>query len=965
MRIRFQVRPSPAEAFPWECGDAQFQIGRASECKLRPQGDNSTLVSSRHAEVELTAAGAFLTDLKSTNGTFLNGNPVADRTALRVGDQIQFGHGGPKLEVLAIELPPSESAVPAPPIPPAMPAAGPAPLPPAVPIPIAASPAPPAVPATGRQRSFLVIAIGLAVLVLIAAAVAVAVRRPDRQVARLGNRERPPTLGGRIAESTPFGLPEVTLGPKPLATPRPTLPKPERKPEPPKPEPPKAIKIDEKPWMSADLVLINTGPQGTVQQAVAIEQLGEPPAYKVLAKLEDEAAARAAEVAWQSGVSIIADDQTLTRKVFGKVEPGGISGKEETDSLNRKWHDYHIVPPRATLVVFNDLKQVRTCVGYLAPAREFDPAKGEELWFRDVKAKEPALFERQYLQAGTFRKGVSDEVLRKLPGVDFLDYCVHHLASALTTPPDKRAALKIYVVGDVTRIALPENRSDMFRLHPIAAPRGDELRMRSESDRLIRESERVASELRARLNALGVPVAEWSKEMAFGSYDTDFRRPDFKQAHDANLLGVSHVLIFRVRTPQTRGMYELSMRLVDAAKGQMLWEGQGDRLKPEDYQLAVENAGSPYLMNTGKLALLELNSDRAVIDESTRAWAQGGVPLLLPAVRFKSELGRSYEGIQHKPLPQRKRPKRPGDHVVHSPEEMWGQDLRLGYLESEKPALTFRDLYSSHLQTIPDDAILRLSPVDTDASVPPAHEMRYLVWRLAKFILPTAGRVTEVNQMRVRLTLCRPDGIKQGDRLTVIHLNEPSGGAIAASETVLPQELIATAVTEVDSLANIEQEEGADPATAIAIQPGDVVHRRLPRQIVVAVMKPRVDPNAAAALGVRANADEVRKMTQWVGDQLCQLLQNAMVRLRLHVVERGDLQTVLDQQKNENFDINPALAAQVGRVTGATHVILSDISPGLYNEAPVGLRVVEVDSGMVMEQINFKFKRAQLEAWKP
>ena len=60
-----------------------------------------------------------------------------------------------------------------------------------------------------------------------------------------------------------------------------------------------------------------------------------------------------------------------------------------------------------------------------------------------------------------------------------------------------------------------------------------------------------------------------------------------------------------------------------------------------------------------------------------------------------------------------------------------------------------------------------------------------------------------------------------------------------------------------------------------------------------------------------------------------------------------------------------ALAVDIGRVTGATHVILGDVSPGLYNEMRVGLRVVEVDTGMVMEQINFKFKRAQFEGWVP
>jgi hypothetical protein len=84
------------------------------------------------------------------------------------------------------------------------------------------------------------------------------------------------------------------------------------------------------------------------------------------------------------------------------------------------------------------------------------------------------------------------------------------------------------------------------------------------------------------------------------------------------------------------------------------------------------------------------------------------------------------------------------------------------------------------------------------------------------------------------------------------------------------------------------------------------------------------------------------------------------------------LQTVLGEQKNENFDTNPALAPGVGRAAGATHVIFIEISPSQYYETPVDLRVVEVDAadkansgGRVEMGIHFKFKRAELEAWQP
>jgi hypothetical protein len=808
----------------------------------------------------------------------------------------------------------------------------------------------------------VLIALGVAVVLLLGVVVALSTRRPPepREGAQVAGHEKVPDAVPWPAERlAPPPPPEPQVGPLVRSES-----KPERAPAMASAPAPKPKRIDEKLWMSADLVLVNAGPQGGVQHAVAIEQVGEPPAYKVLAAVEEEAAVQAAEAAWQSGVSIIADEPTLARRVFGRVTAGATLGEVDAEELSRKWREFRIVPRTATLAVFNDLRQVRTRVGYLASAREFDSSKGDEPWFRDVRGKQAEPYLADYAQAGTLRKGISDEVLQKLTGVDFLDVCMHHVAMAFSQAGEKRGVLNVYVVGDVSAIAAPENRSDMLRLHPIVPPRGDELRMRSESDRLIRESERLASELRGRVNDLGVPVTEWSKEMAYGTYDTDFRRPDFQTAQESKLLGISHVLMFRVRTPHMHGMYELSLRLVDARKGRLLWQGQGDRLKPEDLG-TFDLAASPYLMNTGKLTLVELVSDVAIVDESTRAWSRGGVPLLLPEIRLKADGVPTLKGLKQKP-PR----KRPGHHEYNHPEEMWGQAYRLGFLESTQEPVQFRDLFSSRIQSIPTEGIAGVLPVETDGAIPPAHEMRYLVWRLAKFILPTAGRVTEVNQARVRLTLSRHDGLKQGDRLTAIRLTEPGKGDVVAAETVLPQELIVTAVTEADSVANIEQLEGADPSSA-AIQVGDVVHRKPPRKIIVAVLPPHVDKNSAAAVGTRnlkaarGEAIDVKELTQYVGNQLCELLQNAMVRLRLPVAERSDLQAVLRQQKNENFDINPALATEVGRVTGATHVILSDIAPGLYNEAPVGLRVVEVDTGMRMEQINFKFKRAQLEAWKP
>lgn len=65
----------------------QVLIGRAPGCDLRLLDDT---VSSRHAMIQRTSEGYVLTDLRSTNGTFVNGERVG-RCVLHPGDEIKVG----------------------------------------------------------------------------------------------------------------------------------------------------------------------------------------------------------------------------------------------------------------------------------------------------------------------------------------------------------------------------------------------------------------------------------------------------------------------------------------------------------------------------------------------------------------------------------------------------------------------------------------------------------------------------------------------------------------------------------------------------------------------------------------------------------------------------------------------------------------------------------------------------------
>ncbi|GAB4578798.1 MAG: hypothetical protein Fur0022_15350 [Anaerolineales bacterium] len=48
-------------------------------------------VSRAHAQIEQTSEGYLLTDLKSTNGTFINDRKITQPTLLRIGDAISIG----------------------------------------------------------------------------------------------------------------------------------------------------------------------------------------------------------------------------------------------------------------------------------------------------------------------------------------------------------------------------------------------------------------------------------------------------------------------------------------------------------------------------------------------------------------------------------------------------------------------------------------------------------------------------------------------------------------------------------------------------------------------------------------------------------------------------------------------------------------------------------------------------------
>jgi hypothetical protein len=90
MRVIVEVASGPAAGKKVLLAAGQtLRIGRTEWADFPIPHDGR--MSGVHFALETDAAGCYLRDLNSTNGTLLNDKPVADRAALRTGDKIKAG----------------------------------------------------------------------------------------------------------------------------------------------------------------------------------------------------------------------------------------------------------------------------------------------------------------------------------------------------------------------------------------------------------------------------------------------------------------------------------------------------------------------------------------------------------------------------------------------------------------------------------------------------------------------------------------------------------------------------------------------------------------------------------------------------------------------------------------------------------------------------------------------------------
>jgi pSer/pThr/pTyr-binding forkhead associated (FHA) protein len=93
---------------------SRVRFGRHPECEVSFDPQRDIDASSRHAELRQADAGWVLTDLGSSNGTYVDGHRVTETPIVRnIPVAVEFGPGGPRIRLFvgddkAIEaLPPA------------------------------------------------------------------------------------------------------------------------------------------------------------------------------------------------------------------------------------------------------------------------------------------------------------------------------------------------------------------------------------------------------------------------------------------------------------------------------------------------------------------------------------------------------------------------------------------------------------------------------------------------------------------------------------------------------------------------------------------------------------------------------------------------------------------------------------------------------------------------------------------
>ncbi len=107
MKLRLTVDTGTLAGKVYELESGYLTIGRGENCSIRFDPRTERIASKQHAFIEAKTDGFYLSDNKSLNGTFVNGERV-EQTRINSGDGLQFGRNGATASV-TIEHPAAQA----------------------------------------------------------------------------------------------------------------------------------------------------------------------------------------------------------------------------------------------------------------------------------------------------------------------------------------------------------------------------------------------------------------------------------------------------------------------------------------------------------------------------------------------------------------------------------------------------------------------------------------------------------------------------------------------------------------------------------------------------------------------------------------------------------------------------------------------------------------------------------------
>jgi hypothetical protein len=104
MKAIVHVKLPNGDSFDTHLNGDRIELGRSADCALSLGDDKSNIVSWKHLVIEEDNETNCieLSDLNSTNGTFLNDTRVTDKLEIKIGDKIRLGETGPVITILSI-----------------------------------------------------------------------------------------------------------------------------------------------------------------------------------------------------------------------------------------------------------------------------------------------------------------------------------------------------------------------------------------------------------------------------------------------------------------------------------------------------------------------------------------------------------------------------------------------------------------------------------------------------------------------------------------------------------------------------------------------------------------------------------------------------------------------------------------------------------------------------------------------